>query len=306
MAAISSLGQQSQEKVNNQLLRLQSDLQNESFQSNYDYSDTEDELSQPLPQQFYQELDNELKGKPRDVYVSALLKLCGTDYYKLNAYRERLSERAKTLVGCPKTRLIRRRTTPSSTKEKKCANDCYILQAFIQGERSKEILEVFSSSPQNPISRADDDVEIDSEQFVKPDTYGILNKVLSTVNEIARQQASDSFAIQQIQSEISSITIQFNRFQGSLNRIMAILPREGLSKNSDIEKLQNDVTKVETAITTMNQRLVEHVNDKAMEDTNHTFAPNVENTRKIVRTFSEVVNAPPLPTSILYYEYDKY
>ena len=73
----------------------------------------------------------------------------------------------------------------------KCASDCYILHAFLNGERSKEIQDVFTYSP----SISNDTVVIEDEQdtpdltsvFIKPDVLAILSNIQADVAEIAKQ-----------------------------------------------------------------------------------------------------------------------
>lgn len=112
--------------------------------------DEDAELSQPpLPQQFFQELDDTLLGLTRDDYIREILRLCLNDYNRIDAYRNRLAERARALPGCPRTRLVNRRNSTHAPKEKKYAIDCYTLNAFLCGEKSKDLCDVFTPDGNN-------------------------------------------------------------------------------------------------------------------------------------------------------------
>ena len=119
---------------------------------NYDYDDNDyDELSKAvIPQQFYKDLDDELDDLPRHEYTKRLLKLCTDDCYRVSDYRTRLSERARGFPNCPETRLVNRRNSVNASLQQKLATDCYVLQAFFNGERSKEIFDMFVTSSSNP------------------------------------------------------------------------------------------------------------------------------------------------------------
>ena len=82
MSSVNDLSQSSRKRVNDQLLRIKQEMQNDSVLSDYESSDIKDELLQPMPQQFYQEFDNEFEGKPRVIYVSCLLRKCSNVYIK--------------------------------------------------------------------------------------------------------------------------------------------------------------------------------------------------------------------------------
>ena len=71
----------------------------ENSDYNYDENVTQDISQEPMPQQFFEKLDNDLFELPREYYVSELLKYCLNSYTKINAYRERLAERARDLPG---------------------------------------------------------------------------------------------------------------------------------------------------------------------------------------------------------------
>lgn len=92
-------------------------------------------------------LDNETYGLLRDDYVSKLVQLCENQEDALIHYRQTLLSRARSIDGCPKAKLVTRRTTGNKSAQFKYANDCYLLNQFIAGDNSMELKDVFSKAP---------------------------------------------------------------------------------------------------------------------------------------------------------------
>lgn len=92
-------------------------------------------------------LDNATYGLLRDDYVSKLVQMCGNQEDSVIHYRQTLLSRARSIEGCPKAKLVTRRTTGNKSAQIKYANDCYLLNQFIAGDTSIELKDVFSKAP---------------------------------------------------------------------------------------------------------------------------------------------------------------
>ena len=127
-------------------------------------------IRNPYVHSNYSDVDKKLDGLNKDDYVKELLKICHTDYCKLNDYRERLAERAQAFPTCPQTRLVNRRNSSTGTREEKCASDYYVLYAYNHGIRNREILDVFSNArtTDNDTILIRDDNE---KQFIPPELF---------------------------------------------------------------------------------------------------------------------------------------
>ncbi len=93
---------------------------------------------------FAANLDKEIVGLPRDIYIPSLCKKANNSDSVICSYRQWLVTFASKLPNCPKGRLYTRKSTDKSSSNFKFARDCYILQCFIDGDNS-EIDQVFNS-----------------------------------------------------------------------------------------------------------------------------------------------------------------
>lgn len=84
-------------------------------------------------QEYYQTLDAELLGLPKELYVNKLINLTHSNDSAITWYRGVLLSRARSVKGCPLGELITRKSTVNSSSSEKYARDCYIIQDFISG-----------------------------------------------------------------------------------------------------------------------------------------------------------------------------
>lgn len=164
--------------------------------------------------------------------MKELLKQCHNDYNQISDYRDRLAERAKCLPLCPQGKLVSRRNSCSTTRQKKCASDCYILH----GSTQNDIVEVFSQKSnaqfhEPSFLHCDDQIEDDI--FVKPDVYVIQSKMQSDITELSRKQASDSFTLHQIRQDVTHMRVLFRTIQGTLNSVLARMPTQNAATQVD-------------------------------------------------------------------------
>lgn len=99
----------------------------------------------PPNQEIYEQLDQALINQPRDIYIEKLIEQTQENEGYLECYRRLLYDRACTIEGFPRGRLISRRDTSKSKSTSKLASDCFIIQMFIAGDHS-EIDSIFSKS----------------------------------------------------------------------------------------------------------------------------------------------------------------
>ena len=213
-------------RINEQLIKIKSERADHSI-SSYDSSDSNDmsqvypDMSQaPRPQQFYQDLDAGLSGLARRDFINELLTLCYDEYDRVNDYRYRLAERARGFPECPQSRLVNRRNSPNATKLEKCANDCYIIHAFINGVRSREINEPFSINSNTTLNESVMfDTQVKNEQrqsicsehpqrerLLVPDLAASMIKVQADIAALTKKQNQDSDALQQILTNTQHIS----------------------------------------------------------------------------------------------------
>jgi len=151
-------------------------------------SDTElsFEYTQPIrSQQFYADMDTKLDGLNRDDYIKELVRICRKDVSMVTDYRDRLAERTLAFRDCPQTRLVNRRNSSTGTREEKCAINYYILYAYNNDVRNREILEVFTAVP---TTANDTIVSADEEerQFISPELFGLITNLQSDILDIKK------------------------------------------------------------------------------------------------------------------------
>jgi hypothetical protein len=91
-------------------------------------------------------LDRDLLNLPRDLYVSKLLRLTHESDTDLSSYRDLLLRRARTIEGCPTGKIVTRRGSRKEPMNIKLANDCYVIDSFIKGERDVEFEGLFTKT----------------------------------------------------------------------------------------------------------------------------------------------------------------
>ena len=168
-------------------------------------------LSQIPNQEFYLKLDKTLENLPKLLYIDELISKCNNDCKLINWYRQTLADRAREFSDCPATRLVTRRTTAKRNSTYKSAEDCCILQCFINGERTGEISQVFCSTngqhasindsvfhtPQQPLN---DIISV-------PDTMAFLTQIQRELCDLKRKRQEDSAILNQIKQDVSSMAI---------------------------------------------------------------------------------------------------
>ncbi|XP_064631705.1 nucleoprotein TPR-like [Lineus longissimus] len=102
----------------------------------------------PADQAWYGHFQGELSNLPKDSYVERLLELTGENTVQIDLFRSWLSDKAKAARpdDCPTSEPIKRKSTKGGgTKHVKNANDCYLLQSFLDGATVHDIYEVYRS-----------------------------------------------------------------------------------------------------------------------------------------------------------------
>jgi len=153
----------------------------------------------------------------------------------------------------PIGRLVNRRKLSHASRKKECATDCFILQTFVNGSVSRDINEVFSNHQQpNDTMAAIEFDENEHGDFVKPDMYALMFKMISDITEVYIQQASDSFTSQQIQQHVTKMAVHLRTFQGTLNSILARVPVHNTTPQvTKLQSVNNQISNTNNANETL-------------------------------------------------------
>ena len=195
-------------------------------------------LSQIPNQEFYLKLDKTLENLPKLLYIDELILKCNNDCKLINWYRQTLADRAREFSDCPATRLVTRRTTAKRNSAYKSAEDCCILQCFINGERTGEISQVFCSTngqhasindsvfhtPQQNIAEKCDNLHSLNDIISVPDTMAFLTQIQRELCDLKRKRQEDSAVLNQIKQEVSSMAITTKLMYATINSIRSSLP----------------------------------------------------------------------------------
>ena len=195
-------------------------------------------LSQIPNQEFYLKLDKTLENLPKLLYIDELILKCNNDCKLINWYRQTLADRAREFSDCPATRLVTRRTTAKRNSAYKSAEDCCILQCFINGERTGEISQVFCSTnsqhssindsvfhtPKQNIAEKCDNLQSLNDIISVPDTMAFLTQIQRELCDLKRKRQEDSAVLNQIKQEVSSMAITTKLMYATINSIRSSLP----------------------------------------------------------------------------------
>ena len=267
-------------QINEKLIKIKQEQDDANYSiSSFDSSDMshvyEDFSRTPRPQRFYQDLDHDLNDLTRDQYINELITHCSGDYDSINDYRFRLAERARGFPECPESRLVNRRTTTNSTKVEKCASDCYILNMFNNGDRSKEIYDVFSTVGNNTMnesifrqqktnSRHNDGIEDpnnnnNNNAFIHPETTATLLQLRSEIKAVSDKQNTQNELLTSIRTDMKEMTANVRLIYGATKSMLSKMPE--MSEQSKVDKLQNDVLKISSSLGIISKKL----NDKEIK-----------------------------------------
>lgn len=299
-------------QVNEKLIKIKQehDLANTSI-SSYDSDEMShiyDDFSQaPRPQRFYQDLDNQLSDLTRDQYINEIITLCSGDYENINDYRVRLAERARGFPECPDTRLVNRRNTANSTKVAKCANDCYVLHMFNNGERSKEINEVFSSVGNNTMNDSLFKTQLTNSRrpeytpetsninaFVQPEITSSIIQLQAEIKKITEKQQKDSEILKDIRSDMREIAGNVRLVYGATKSILSKMPE--MSEQSKVDKLQNDVAKISSTLGVLNKKINDQETSNLFQSKSSVPELNGAETSHI--NYAEALNRPAMSCPI--------
>ena len=90
------------------------------------FTDSQCSTYSPIPNQdFYRYLDNKLLSLPNDAYIRQLIALCNDSEDTITWYLNVLADRARERQGCPRGKIVTRRSTARYTKGEKYAEDCH-------------------------------------------------------------------------------------------------------------------------------------------------------------------------------------
>jgi len=127
----------------------------------------------------------------------------------------------------------------------------------VNGAKTKEIFDFFSTSTnETVVVLADDNAPQEIHQDLNSsDLLALLFKLQADVVDIKKKQASDSVILESVKSDVTQISTLFRTMYGTVN---SILSRVGSLTETinETQQLKSDMTKMDSSIRTLNQRLV--------------------------------------------------
>ena len=241
--------------INENLIAIKSELSQSQVASPANALNESFIMSQIPNQEFYLKLDKTLEGLPKDLYIDELILKCNNDYKIINWYRQALADRARKFPDCPNTKLVTRRTTTKRNGAYKSAEDCSVLQCFIDGERTGEIQAVFCStnayqSSMNesifltPRENNEEHSEKQSltDKISVPETLALLTQIQREVADIKRNREEDVCLLNEIRQEVKSMAITYKLMYASINSIKSALPSNFFDGNPGTEQMKTHMT----------------------------------------------------------------
>ena len=246
--------------INEKLLAIKEEM-SESLTASpictQNFSQKDSTLFSQIPnQEFYLKLDKSLENLPRLLYIDELMLKCNNDSKLINWYRQTLADRARKFSDCPVTKLLTRRTTNKRNSAYKSAEDCCILQGFINGERSGEIFNVFCSTngpnasvndsvfltPQQNITETCDNVQSLNDKITVPETMAMLTQIQRELCDLKRKREEDCAILNQIKQEITSMAITTKLMYATINSIRSSLPPDFFEETTSAQSVSKQQT----------------------------------------------------------------
>ena len=168
-------------------------------------------------------LDNELSSLNRQEYMDTLLRITKGSEIDLNTYRDILWRRANTCADPPNGRLINRRGSRKNPAIIRIAQDCYIINMFIHGDKS-EIDSICSKTRYLDIP--DQTVVTDHNAIENPDRFNYnveFSKLLANMielgnkfSELQMDRQTDRDNITRLNREIQTIKAHNKELKGEV------------------------------------------------------------------------------------------
>ncbi|WAR02813.1 hypothetical protein MAR_009371 [Mya arenaria] len=167
------------------------------------------------------------------------------DPQQLSQYRQYLWDRVRGSSGCPSGHLKSRKSTNKSSKFAKLASDCYVLQHFIDGERTSEIHDIVSSNVLlNDSLSITRDVDTDdghtaSGCLKELDVLATLLKLQADVDDLKFQQKKSTDLFSDVKERLTKVFSFQDILISSINGIRARLPTQDVLNGLGSRKYMN-------------------------------------------------------------------
>lgn len=253
--------------VNTRLGKIKEELNQSASENDEDLSFLYEHVSDSLPyKNFLSELDSQLEGLPRDSFVSELMIHCNDNPGLVNKYRYYLADYARKYPDCPGTRLVNRRNSQKSTKANKLAEDCFVLYSFIDGTRTRDIYDVFTTptdedldesfipcaQPQNTQSMSDK-LNPAVASLEAPDVTAILIKLQTDISHLLRQRQEDTCLLLDIKSTVVSASNTLMLIHSSVNGLRSSV---GSAKDTSmVAKLESDIGSLSSTVAVLSKKV---------------------------------------------------
>ena len=141
------------------------------------------------------------------MYISKLLQFTNESDDSIAWYRSALTSRARSIQGCRMGKLLNRDSTSKSSSSSKYARDCYVLEMFIQGDKS-QIEEVFRKEDQTKPSVSES--SNDSSYINIIELRVCVQSLMERVNALEKSERNNEKLIKSLQSQNANLRSQYS------------------------------------------------------------------------------------------------
>ena len=144
------------------------------------------------------------------MYISKLLQLTNESDDSITWYHSALTSRARSIQECRMGKLLNRNSTNKSSSSSKYARDCYILEKFIQGDKS-QIEEVVRKEDQTKPSVFES--SNDSSNINIIELRVCVQSHMERVNALEKSERNNEKLIKSLQSQNSNLRSQYSNLK---------------------------------------------------------------------------------------------
>lgn len=181
----------------------------------HNYVTNNEQFSQIPNQDHIASLDSQLINKPKDNYIDIILNLTNHDENTLSWYRATLVSRARSIAMCPTGQAKIRKNSQRGTSSLKYANDCYTLNAFINGDTSSDIEDIFTK-PTTKIPQPEGQTRIQAMADVQATLHTLtdrVNQLETKLTNTEKEIKDKNTVIKSLQTTNNSLKQTFDEFK---------------------------------------------------------------------------------------------
>ena len=258
-----------------------------------------------LSSEEYSTIDSKLLNLTKDSYIEKLLETTQNSEDTIIRYRNELLHRARTINGCPIGKMINRKTTNKSTLQLKTAKDCYILNAFINGDDT-DINEVFTSSSKHKSNLNDSSICVTPSQTkANTDlnteiTLKILGDTVARLEKALKMKTKDDLIIGK---KLNALEKENENLTTLIRRITDISEAKFAQYDAVIKQMKMTISAVGEFDNDLHETQREQLNTeyKSISQTVNTNRKNIQELKQKMYSYSDIVKTtqrvPPEITS---------